>query len=545
MRPPFFRLAFSSKLIALLLLPLLGACQVFSQIQESSAKSETKYSLSGTVVNVLTGEPIRRALVQIYMGPGQTSLTDDSGHFEFNGLPPGQASVTVQKPGFFSEGEAARKGSSPALVTVGPEADAIVLKLIPEAAIQGKIQSEDGEPIEAAPVMAFALHINNGHKIWDQAGSARTDEYGEFRIANLTPDTYYLKAGPKLRSSFPNARSATRQLGFAAAYYAGTPARESATAIELVPGQQFEARLLLKPEPLFHITGAISGLSDSQGTSVQVVNQYGEAVRVPVRLNQETGEFQANVPAGSYLLRATTWSERGRPSSAEVPLVVHSDVDRLQIALSPPHSIPVIVKLEPVHRHERSELQSVRLVSVRFRVTDPARAAPEYSSNVEKTQNRLALVIHDLAAGKYSVEVQPVGDWYVRQAQCGDTDLLSDELTVLPGVETPPIEIVLRDDGASVNGKVAIGEGRKRAAVVVLPARAAEKAKMVWTSPRGDFAESGLAPGEYDVIALDRGDALEYANPEVMSKYLTRGTHIALQADESRSISLDLVRVEK
>ncbi len=544
MRPPFFRLAFSSKLIALLLLPLLGACQVFSQIQESSAKSETKYSLSGTVVNSVTGEPIRRALVQIYMGPGQASLTDDSGHFEFNGLPPGQASVTVKKPGFFSEGEAARKGSSPALVTVGSETDAIVLKLIPEAVIQGKIQSEDGEPIGAAPVMVFAPHINDGHKIWDQAGSASTDEDGEFRISNLTPGTYYVKAGPKLRSSFPNARSATRQLGFAAAYYAGTPARESATAIELGPGQQFEAGLLLKSEPLFHITGDISGLSDSQGTSVQVVNQYGEAVR-PVRLDQETGQFQANVPAGSYLLRATTWSERGRSSSAEVPLVVHSDVDRLQIALSPPHSIPVIVKLEPVHRHERSELQSVRLVSVRFRVTDPARAAPEYSSNVEKTQNRLALVIHDLAAGKYSVEVQPAADWYVRQAQCGTTDLLNDQLTVLPGVQTPPIEIVLRDDGATIKGKVDMGEGRKRAAVVVVPARAAEKAKMVWTSPGGDFAQSGLAPGEYDVIAVDRGDALEYANPEVMSKYLTRGTHIALQADESRSISLDLVRVEK
>ena len=544
MRPPFFRLAFSSKLIALLLLPLLGACQVFSQIQESSAKSETKYSLSGTVVNSVTGEPIRRALVQIYMGPGQASLTDDSGHFEFNGLPPGQASVTVKKPGFFSEGEAVRKGSSPALVTVGSETDAIVLKLIPEAVIQGKIQSEDGEPIGAAPVMVFAPHINDGHKIWDQAGSASTDEDGEFRIVNLTPGTYYLEAGPKLRSSFPNARSATRQLGFAAAYYAGTPARESATAIELGPGQQFEAGLLLKSEPLFHITGDISGLSDSQGTSVQVVNQYGEAVR-PVRLDQETGQFQANVPAGSYLLRATTWSERGRSSSAEVPLVVHSDVDRLQIALSPPHSIPVIVKLEPVHRHERSELQSVRLVSVRFRVTDPARAAPEYSSNVEKTQNRLALVIHDLAAGKYSVEVQPAADWYVRQAQCGTTDLLNDQLTVLPGVQTPPIEIVLRDDGATIKGKVDMGEGRKRAAVVVVPARAAEKAKMVWTSPGGDFAQSGLAPGEYDVIAVDRGDALEYANPEVTSKYLTRGTHIALQADESRSISLDLVRVEK
>jgi Carboxypeptidase regulatory-like domain len=100
-------------LIALLLSPLLGAGQVFSQIQpSSSAKSETKYSLSGTVVNAVTGEPIRRALVQIYMGPEQASLTDDTGHFEFNGLSPGQTSVTVQKPGFFSEGEVARKGSS-------------------------------------------------------------------------------------------------------------------------------------------------------------------------------------------------------------------------------------------------------------------------------------------------------------------------------------------------------------------------------------------------------------------------------------------------
>jgi len=497
------------------------------------------------VVNAITGEPIRWALVQIQAGQAHASLTDDNGHFDFHGLFGGETSVAVRKPGFFSESEAARKGPMPVAVTVGPETDAIVLKLIPEGVIQGKVQSGDGEPVGAAPVMVFASHLNDGHKIWDQAGSASTDEDGEFRISNLTPGTYYVKAGPKLRSSFPNARSATRQLGFAAAYYAGTPARESATAIELGPGQQFEAGLLLKPEPLFHITGAISGLSDSQGTSVRVVNQYGEAVRVPVRLDQETGEFQANVPAGSYLLRATTWSERGRSSSAEVPLVVHSDVDRLQIALSPPHSIPVMVKLEPVHRHERSELQAVRLVSVGFRVSDPARAAPEYSSNVEKTQNRVAQAIHDLAAGKYSVEVQPAGDWYVRQAQCGNTDLLKDQLTVLPGVQTPPIEIVLRDDGATIKGKVDMGEGQKRAAVVVVPARAAEKAKMVWTSPGGDFARSGLAPGEYDVIALDRGDALEYANPEVMSKYLTRGTHIALQADESRNISLDLVRVEK
>ena len=153
--------------------------------------------------------------------------------------------------------------------------------------------------------------------------------------------------------------------------------------------------------------------------------------------------------------------------------------------------------------------------------------------------------MRNLPPGKYSVEFQPAADWYVQQAQCGSTDLLNDQLAILAGARTPPIEIVLRDDGASIKGTVAMGKGRKRAGVFVVSARAAEKTKMVWTSPEGDFAQSGLAPGEYDVIALDPADAIEYANPEVMGKYLTRGMHVTLQAAETRTIALDLVRVEK
>ena len=113
MRPPFLRLAFSSKLIALLLLPLLGAGQVSSQIQQSSTQSETRYSLNGSVVNAITGEPIRWALVQIQAGQAYASLTDDNGHFDFHGLFGGETSVAVRKPGFFSESEAARKGPMP------------------------------------------------------------------------------------------------------------------------------------------------------------------------------------------------------------------------------------------------------------------------------------------------------------------------------------------------------------------------------------------------------------------------------------------------
>jgi len=54
-----------------------------------------KYSLRGMVVNSATFEPIRGALVQIYIN-GQTSmLTGSDGKFQFDGLPNGETTISV------------------------------------------------------------------------------------------------------------------------------------------------------------------------------------------------------------------------------------------------------------------------------------------------------------------------------------------------------------------------------------------------------------------------------------------------------------------
>ena len=60
------------------------------------------HTVSGSVVNYATGEPIPRALVQL-MGPLQRSdLTDSQGSFRFDGVPEGRAMFMARKPGFFS-----------------------------------------------------------------------------------------------------------------------------------------------------------------------------------------------------------------------------------------------------------------------------------------------------------------------------------------------------------------------------------------------------------------------------------------------------------
>src|SRR5438309_10973849 len=79
----------------------LSRSLAFPQSLRSSIQD--KYSLTGTVVNSVTGEAIRGALVQIYMNGQSSRLTGPNGKFQFAGLIAGQTSITVRKPGFFSE----------------------------------------------------------------------------------------------------------------------------------------------------------------------------------------------------------------------------------------------------------------------------------------------------------------------------------------------------------------------------------------------------------------------------------------------------------
>src|SRR5271169_5149105 len=48
-----------------------------------------KYSVTGTVIDAVTGEPIRKALVQLNAQQPRTSSTDSDCRFQFEGIPAG------------------------------------------------------------------------------------------------------------------------------------------------------------------------------------------------------------------------------------------------------------------------------------------------------------------------------------------------------------------------------------------------------------------------------------------------------------------------
>ncbi len=510
----------------------------------TSSSSSGDFTLSGTVVNSVTGEPIGRALVRIIGVVQRTVFSDGEGRFQIDGLPTGSVNVEAQKPGYFSQ-QQLRSGGINDLVNIGPDTARVVVKLTPQSAIYGRITDAAGQPIENVPVRLTERSVRDGRRRWDARSLTQSDEDGRFRFANLLPGTYYLAAGPGSDETRFRAHDEKPKTGYPSLYYPAAPDLSSASPIQLDPGQQTEADLSMPVVPVYQISGMVIGYPAGQGVGLQLLTQSGQALSLPVRFAMDTGVFEAFlVPAGSYVLTAS--SQAGdQPLRAEIRLNVATNLDNVHLTMGPALSIPIAVRMEsrdPSHLSSPGWNQQRPPVSVRLIPTE--QLTPERSSTfLQQSPGREIMALPDVEPGKYVAEAMAWGPWYVQSAQYGPTNLLTDDLTIIPG-QAYPLEIVLRDDDATLSGNFKASEQSGRSAtVLVLPQPASNRGvKVIPLSPQSGFTVNGLAPGDYLVFAFDRVDNLEYANPDVLQPYVSQATHVTLAPNQETRVVLNLIR---
>jgi hypothetical protein len=523
--------------------------QAMSDVPGYLHATPATHSLSGTVVNSISGEPVRRALVQAGSSAGGNPVsvfTDAEGRFEFASLPESEIVLSVRKPGFFNELELRHSDSSPYdLVHLGADASSVVLKLVPESTIVGHVVSSKGEPIEDSTIRIFQEHIVEGRKRWDLRSQVSTDEDGQFRLANLVPGQYLLVAGPDLPGSFtPVARRSSRLRGYGTTFYPGVPNLQAATPLAITGGQQLQADFSLRSEPLFKVSGTILGVPVGTPVNVQFETQTGEILPATVGVDANE-KFQARVPAGAYVLQLRGPAQAGQAQAADLPLVVDADMENLTFALAPEIALPVRVELrhtgapdvQPYTRSNR-QLSSYGLSMVRLISTDKRMQVREFAA--DRNEKGGALAFHNLAPGRYAVEIAPVPPWYVRSASSGTIDLLREELVISPGHRPEPLEIILRDDSAGLRGTID-ADGKPSGGTVLLFSdhMSLEHVQTASAQNGTEFLFSGLAPGDYKVLAFDSVEGLEFKNPEVLGPYLSKAVSVTLQPNDVARVNLE------
>ena len=530
----------------------------------SPASDAGVYTLTGTVVNSATGEPISRALVHVavpqqvprgvirregvYIGgiggagySDRGTLTDHEGHFKFEGLPPTPTNVTATKPGFFDPDQGRFHMSR---VEASPNSPNLILRLVPEAVVTGQIEDPKGEPLEGVEVRVIGTSRVNGRKQFAQQKAVRTDEEGAFRLAELQPGTYYVSAALLNRFGF----SGEPKTAYPVTYYPGVAELAEATPVQLAAGERTKLNLTLKETPAIKVTGTVTGHPRGQQVAVQLMNESGDPVSLDERFDSQTGKFEAHiVAAGLCTARADSEDSEQRRLHAEVTFDPAS-AKPIEIALIPARSIPVVIVTErtkPAPAEAGPVSGSLKTQSapawVALHPLDAKHA--DIFAGFEMGPNGPSLVLHDIEPGKYHVEVRPNpsnGAWYVKSIFYGSTDLLREDLTVTPG-QSSNIEVVLRDDSAMLQGSVRSGDGAARAAVLVVPDSAPLDAKMTLVDGDGTFRIAGLAPGEYKVFAFDRLDGLDSADGSTLERFASKAATVSLHANDNVTVNVDVI----
>lgn len=184
--------------------------------QQAAAAPVGTASVSGSVMLAGTGDPVRRARVQLTSIPSPTTsgpvfrlsrqaTTDDNGRFQFAALPAGRYNLTVSKPGHVSVTYGQRQPGSgrpgtPIQLIDGQEFTAH-LTMPRGSVLTGVVLDEHGEATPGTSVRALRYVIQNGVRTLQPAGTGSTDDRGIYRIYALQPGEYVVCAVPRQNAS--------------------------------------------------------------------------------------------------------------------------------------------------------------------------------------------------------------------------------------------------------------------------------------------------------------------------------------------------------
>ena len=531
-----------------------------------SSEARSRAGIEGIVTKDPTSEPVKKALIELIAenqaeGGDYTATTGADGTFRIEDILPGRYHLFAERTGFLeTDKNHGRSDGRVLTLTAGQWLKDLHIRLQAAAVVRGRVTDEDGDPLANAEVSVLRQTFSTGHNHWEQAGSERTNDLGEYRIANLTPGNVYISVVPP-----PDFKTLIEQAGVAGkdsrnppadkpatsyqtTYYPGTMDRSQAAPIQLHAGDDFPIDFALIPSPSLSIRGTVVNLPPRTSASIMLQSRDFGLVLNGAEMHQDGSFVIRDVSPGNYTILATV-EGAPVPMTARQSLQVANNVDGLRLTPQPGAIVRGRLRLEgrSSSRGFDADKFFLTLQAVDSERDGALTVVGENFSNLTHVAADGSFQWTDVPAGSYYIQM--AGDssegWYLKSVIAGGRDVNDSGMSVNGGMVA--IDVVASANGGLVEGAISNhkGEAVADAVVVAVPeARLRERTdryRKTVSDQSGHFNLRGLRPGQYTLLAWESVDGEAYYDPEFLKIYDGRGSGLRVGEGERKLVQVEVI----
>ncbi len=548
-----------------------AAAQTPQPPRDTSAPPTATARIAGRVVSADNGRAVKRARIlatAAELPQARVGLTDDTGAYELADLPAGRYTVVASKTGFIALSYGQRRplqAGTPLQLSDGQQLKGVDFALPRGGAIAGRILDEDGEPMPGATVRVMRFQYVQGDRQLVQAGTAQTDDRGQYRVWGLMPGDYYINAsargftagpGPAGRAGGPGGGRAAfaggrfaapaddqEPIAYAPTYFPGAASVKDATAVTLGVSQEaLEVNFALQLVRTSRVSGRATTPGGAAATSGTVsltpeASTSRGAGRGPLGLSygariQRDGSFTiGNVPPGRYTLRARSGDEADRALYSQQALVVSGeDVAGLGVLLAAGGTISGRVSFQATELPVPTDLTSIR-------VTAPPAEDGSFGAGGERVGKDGQFTFDGVPDGPRFIRAGglPRG-WALKSVLVSGRDVIDTPVEIRSGQTLANVTLVFTDKQTQISGTIASPAGAPVTDFTVLAFPADDtlwrpQSRQIMTArpdQNGKYQLRGLPPGEYYLALVDPSEAGEWFEPAFLDPHRAGATRVTL-----------------
>jgi hypothetical protein len=520
---------------------VLSTACVCAQVAVSGANRE----ISGVVVSAKTGEPLPAAQLTLVRTRDRKTIaetsSDNEGNFVFRNLDDGKFDVVASRQGYTRASYQQHVGVSTAIVTgEGMISTGLRFELEPQARIYGRVEEDSGDPVPRARVSLFRKDLSSGTGGIVHARSTGTDAMGNFEINNLQEGEYFLcasgspwYASPTKFTQSARQNVATDQsralldVAYATTCYPGVNPKE-AEPIRIVPGDRLPLNITMHPEPALHLVIPVPAPQGQHGfPSPQLMTETfgveepaGTSILTPGNQSDQTSRSATaeitGITPGQYELLL-----RGSEGEGTRRLSINAESSSMNLDTSAATPMPEFIGqviMADGGAFPVGSFISLNSIQDNRRQITPIR--PDGSFKLES-----------LRPGHYEVGVIAAGSvMAIDHLAAKGAQVSGHTLTV--GSESVIMSTIVSKANATVNGfatKRAVPAAGIFMLLVPGNAQAArQRLQRNQSDSDGSFNFPHVPPGTYTVVAIEEGWKLNWALPEVLAPYISRGQKVTV-----------------